>query len=199
MTGFCRSLCQLSVVYSLLATLGCAPAKINTAQLDPRQMISSWGTDDTRGLALPTYNAGIAAFADPPIGWKPDPPKIDANHVHQVWVSPTTDTAYGIIHFKLPLPVGAGLALAGFLDQMKKTQGDATLLERQDDPKLPGVRFTARGGVYTLRANLIVQGWEGWAVYAGTQRGKPIDSIELDFAVRAREHTAVGRPESSGK
>ena len=89
--------------------------------------------------------------------------------------------------------------LAGFLDQMKKTQGDATLLERQDDPKLPGVRFTARGGVYTLRANLIVQGWEGWAVYAGTQRGKPIDSIELDFALRAREHTVVGRPESSGK
>ena len=185
---------RLLVVYSLLLTAGFASSKH-----DPAQTQAPWGTADTRGLSLPVYNGDVVAFCDPPIGWKPDPIKSDANHVHQIWLSPTTDTAYGIIHFKLPLPVGADLALSGFLAQMKKTEGDATLLERHDDPHLPGIRFTARGGVYTIRANLIVRGWEGWAVYAGTERGKPIDSIELDFALRAREHTCIGRPESLGK
>jgi hypothetical protein len=190
---FCLPVFCLAV-YSLLWIVGCASQKT-----DLNQIQAHWGEGDTRGLSLPSYNPDVDAICDPPVGWKPDPLKSDDNHVHQVWLSPTTNTAYGVIHFKLPLPVGANLALSGFLSQMKKTEGDATLLDRHDDPSLPGIRFTARGGVYTIRANLIVHGWEGWAVYAGTQRGKPIDQAELDFAFRAREHTHVGRPESLGK
>jgi hypothetical protein len=199
MTGLCRVVAQFVpvfslVVYTLLLTPGCASQKT-----DPGQTQLQWGSGDTKGLTYPSYNKDVVAFCDPPEGWKPDPLKVDPNHVHQVWLSPTTDTAYGVIHFKLPLPVGADIALSGFLAQMKKTEGDATLLERHDDPNLPGVRFVARGGFYTIRGNLIVQGWEGWTVYAGTERGKPIDPIELDFAVRARDHTRVGRPENMGK
>jgi hypothetical protein len=172
---------------------GCSSQKT-----DLKKLQTHWGEGDTAGLTLPSYNKDVETIVDPPVGWKPDPLKTSQNHVHQVWLSPTTNTAYGVIHFQMPLPVGADLALSGFLSQMKKTEGDATLLERHDDPNLPGIRFVARGGLYTIRANLIVRGWEGWAVYAGTQRGKPIDPIELDFATRAREHTHIGRPENSG-
>jgi hypothetical protein len=178
---------------ALILFAGCSSQKT-----DLRQFALHWGEGKTTGLTFPAYNKDVDAIVCPPVGWKPDPLKSSPNHIHQVWLSPTTDTAYGVIHFKMPLPVGADIALTGFLAQMKKTEGDATLLELHDDPNLPGIRFVAHGGLYTIRANLIVRGWEGWAFYAGTQRGKPIDPIELDFATRAREHTRIGRPENSG-
>ena len=86
--------------------------------------------------------------------------------------APPRATAYGVIYFKMPLPVGRDLALSGFLNQMKKTEGDVVLLSRRDDASLPGIRFEAEGGIYNIRANLIVNGWEGWSVYVGTRRSK---------------------------
>ena len=44
-----------------------------------------------------------------------------------------------------------------------------------------------------------VDGFEGWAIYAGTLRNQQIMEDELDMAIRAREHTKVGRPENPGK
>jgi hypothetical protein len=153
----------------------------------------------TQSLTLPYYDEDVEAVVDPPEGWNPDPQKSSPQHVHQVWVSPTGATAYGVIHFKLPLPVGASLALDGFLAGMKKSEGSAKLISQADDPNLPGIRFVAEGGEYTIRSNLIVDGWEGWAIYAGTRVSKTIIPAELDMAERAREHTQVGQPGTSGK
>jgi hypothetical protein len=159
---------------------------------------AGWTAADRRDLSAPKFDPDVQTVCNPPIHWQPQPLKSTSAHIHQIWLSPTGATAYGIIYFKLPLPVGANLALSGFLSQMKQTEGDATLLDEKSDPQLPGIRFTARGGLYTIHANLIVRGWEGWTVYAGTERDKPIRQDELDIAVRAREHTLVGRPENSG-
>jgi hypothetical protein len=153
----------------------------------------------TQSLTLPYYDDDVEAVVDPPVGWNPDPQKSSPQHVHQVWVSPTGATAYGVIHFKLPLPVGTSLALDGFLGGMKKSEGSANLISQEDDPNLPGIRFVAEGGEYTIRSNLLVDGWEGWAIYAGTRRSIPINPVELDMAERAREHTQVGQPGTSGK
>jgi len=160
------------------------------------QIRAQWTTPDTRDLTLPTFNPDVVAVCDPPIGWKPDPIKVSPNHIHEVWLSPTGATAYGVIHFNMPLPAGLNLALTGFLNEMKSTEGEARLLSREDDPKLPGIRFVAEGGMYRIHANLIVDGWEGWTVYAGTFRSKPVVPSELETAVRARENTHVGRPEN---
>ena len=75
----------------------------------------------------------------------------------------------------------------------------ANLLSQKDDPNLPGIRFVAEGGEYTIRTNLIIVGWEGWAIYAGTRRSIPMIPAELDMAERAREHSQVGQPGTSGK
>jgi hypothetical protein len=160
----------------------------------PKQTAANWTTADNAGLALPFFDADVDALCTPPVGWNKNPLKSSSNHVHQVWLSPTGDTAYGVIHFKIPLPVGQNLAFDGFLSQMKQTEGEATLLERHDDPSLPGIRFVAAGGMYVIRANLFVATWEGWTVYAGTLKSGPILQNELDLAIRAREHTRVGRP-----
>jgi hypothetical protein len=190
MTGCVRfplSAVLLAVVFALA---GCSASH----KSDPIEPNST----ELLGLSPPFYNSDVQAMCDPPVGWKPQPLKASENHTDQVWLSSTGDTAYGVIHFKMPLPVGSGLAFLGFLNQMKKIQGEATLLDRHDDPNLPGIRFVAQGGRYCLRANLQVAGWDGWTVYAGTLKSGPILPKELDLAIRAREHTRVGRLQVSG-
>lgn len=157
-------------------------------QLDPYVAEPIFG-----GLTTPAPLAAVEAVVAPPVGWKPDPLKASDRHNHQVWISPSGNTAYGIIRFKMPLPVGAELALRhGFMPEMRRTEGEARLLSSRRDPSLPGVRFVAEGGLYRLRSNMITRGWRGWAVYAGTIRKAEIVPDELALAELAREHTTVG-------
>ena len=79
-----------------------------------------------------------------------------------------------------------------FLNQMRASEGEATLLEKRWDPNLNALRFVAEGGQYIVRTNLFVHGFSGWAVYAGTLRAYPVDQAELELAEQAREDTVVG-------
>jgi hypothetical protein len=97
-----------------------------------------------------------------------------------------------VLRVSLPLPIGKGLTLSGFLGEMKHQEGRADLIERNDDPQLPGVRFVAESNIHRVRCNLIVRGWRAWFVYAGTLVGQPIMPMELELATQAREHTRVG-------
>src|SRR6185437_12967581 len=96
----------------------------------------------------------LHAFVAPPPGWKPDPLKSAPQHTHRVWISPSGNTAYGVIYFRLPFPVGEDLALWGFMQHMKSAQGEATLLSKAHDTKKDCIRFVAEGGRYKIRANL---------------------------------------------
>lgn len=144
------------------------------------------------GLTPPKRDEAVKAAVVPPVGWKAEPLKSSSQHQHQVWLSPSRDTAYGVVYFGLPWPVGPDLVLWGFMRHMDAVAGGATLLSEQRDDRLPGIRFVAEAGIYVIRTNLIVKGFEGWAVYAGTVRGKPVNESELQTAMRAREQTRVG-------
>ena len=87
------------------------------------------------------------------------------------------------------MPVGADLALWGFLSQMKKSEGEATLISKNYDDKVQTLRFVAEGGLYKIRTNLFTSGFQGWAVYAGTLRKFPVNAEELTEAETARENT----------
>jgi hypothetical protein len=130
----------------------------------------------------------------PPVGWQKEPLKTSDRHKHQVWLSPSGNTAYGVIRFTMPLPVGPDLALRhGILPEMRRTEGEATLISSQRDDRLPGLRFVAEGGKYRLRTNLMTRGWKGWAVYAGTLRENDVNPAELELAELARERTEINR------
>src|SRR5687768_15902774 len=58
------------------------------------------------GLDDPTALAEVQAVVVPPAGWTPEPLKASNRHTHQVWISPTGNTAYGVIRMRLPIPVG---------------------------------------------------------------------------------------------
>jgi hypothetical protein len=153
-------------------------------------------TSPLTGLSEPAPLEVVEAIVAPPLGWKPDPLKQSATHKHQVWISPTGNTAYGVIHVQMPLPLGPDLALIGFMSSMRKSEGEGILLEHHTDPALPGIRFVAEGGLYKLRAILVTRDWVAWAVYAGTLRGKPEIAGELNLAERAREATIIGLPQT---
>jgi hypothetical protein len=153
-----------------------------------------------RGIAEPESLADVDAVVTPPSGWTADPIKSSDQHKHQVWKSPTGKTAYGVIHFSLPLPVPATWVLDPFLNQMKKSEGEANLVGSPlKDDSLPGVRFTVEGGDYRMRVNLICKGFRGWAVYAGTLREQEEVPAELHLAEAAREKTQVGVPSANGQ
>jgi len=175
---------QRSLAILLLLTLaGCHP---------PRKSITSAALLPT--LSAPVVWPGLNARVVPPIGWRADPIKSSGSHQHQVWVSPSGSTAYGVIRFNLPLPVGADLVLWGFLREMRKSEGSAELISKAPDPDLPGLRFIAKGGRYTVRTNLTTRGFTGWAVYAGTLTNQSINQEELAIAEAARERTVVNSP-----
>jgi hypothetical protein len=137
-------------------------------------------------------NKDVRASVVPPAGWQPEPLKATPKHKHQVWLSPTGDTAYGVIRFELPLPLPVELVLLGFISEMKRDQGEAKLLYSESDKLLSGLRFACEGGRYRLRGNMLVRGAGGWVVYAGTLRARAENPPELAVAELAREQTRVG-------
>jgi hypothetical protein len=190
--GECGAIVLLLAFSALQLLAGCA----SSLPSRPKATHANW--TQSPDLTTPAFDPAVLATCDPPVGWITRPIKVRPNSVHQSWVSPSGLTAYGVIQFTLPLPVGLNLALDGFLAGMRRTEGSADLVEKQDDPNLMCIRFVANGAAHCIRANLFVDGFKGWTVYAGTVAGKKIDEKELESAIRARENTVVGKPESSG-
>jgi hypothetical protein len=186
---------RLTLIVAASALLcGCAHephVKLASMRMAPPQYYR------TVGLAQPIPNADVEAQCVPPEGWKPEPLRKSERHTHQIWLSPTGKTAYGVIHFNLPLPVGVNIVHFEFLREMKKREGEAIELSQRTDPSLPGLRFVCEGGRYKMRVNLICNGFDGWAVYAGTFKGETPIPEELELAERARENTVLGLPERS--
>ena len=109
-----------------------------------------------------------------------------------MWIGPSGHTAFGVIKFSLPLPVGPEMVLPFFLREMRASEGQATLIEKHHDADLDALRFVAEGGLYKVRSILMTRGWKGWVIYAGTLRAHDEDEYELDLAEQARENTRVG-------
>ena len=147
------------------------------------------------GLLPAAPNEDVQAMVAPPVGWTPQQLKFSDRHTHQIWLSPTGDTAYGAIRFKLPWPIGPRLLMGRFLAEMKRVEQSAILISKEDDPELPGIRFVAESSIHRVRVNLMTHGFRGWAFYAGTVVGRPENAAELQLAERAREASSAGLPQ----
>jgi hypothetical protein len=167
----------------LAALMGCASR---------RAQLGAGATTLPSGLSQAVIVPSVEATCIPPQGWVMQPLKESKNHAHQLWLSPTGDTAYGVIRFSLPLPIGPDTVLWFFLREMRATEGEARLVSKRRDPELKGLRFVAEGGLYVVRTNLTTRGLRGWAVYAGTLRNRDIRPDELSLAELARENTETG-------
>ena len=79
--------------------------------------------------------------------------------------------------------------------EMRRVEQTATLISKQDDPELPGIRFVAESSIHRVRVNMTIHGFRAWAFYAGTVVGRPENKAELELAERAREASSPGLPE----
>jgi hypothetical protein len=172
---------------------GALPAGAALASTDQSSVSDALSDTSDIDLSEPVGVSELEAVVSPPLGWRPDPVKRSRSHAHQAWLSPSRRTAYGVIRMNLPLPfIGPDTVLPRFIDQMRQTEGEAKLISRRSDGRLPGVRFVAEGGEYRLRANLITRGFRAWAVYAGSLRDQPEEPDELRQAQAARDQTRIG-------
>ena len=178
----------LTLVSLAFLCIGCASS--SSPSTPPSSRDAAQTAAFCEQLSAPTPVDELDALVVPPRGWTREPFKTSDRHNHLVWVSPTGGAAYGVIHFTMPLPVGEDLALHGFLAEMKRSEGEATLLSKNRDGER--VRFVAEGGKYRIRGILLTRGFGGWAVYAGTLRSQSPAVDELALAVQARENTALG-------
>src|SRR4051812_10699707 len=114
--------CRIGVILLLSVVVGCQSHKPRRAPAVPTSQAVRLA--EAEGLTPPTKDPVLAAVVVPPAGWKAEPLKETEKHKHQVWLSPSGNTAYGVIFFTMPWPVGQDLALWGFLQQMKRTEGE---------------------------------------------------------------------------
>lgn len=168
------------------------PLLLSACQSRPAAPPRSAAQETVIGLSRPVLLDAVEALCMPPLGWTPEPLKSSDRHTHQVWISPTGNTAYGVMHIRLPLPVGPGVVLWAFQNEMRRRHQESIILDQMEDRSLPGLRFIAEGGPYRIRVNLITRGRGAWVIYAGTLRHEPEVPEELRLAERAREHTAIG-------
>lgn len=171
-----------AIALFLLTLAGCRSAPLNPV----------FATDRPATLASHAFVADLNATPAPPHGWALDEPRVDSDSYQLVWISPTGQTAYGVIRFDLPFPVGHDLTLFGFLRTMRAQDGQADLLDKQWDPDREALRFVVRGKQYELSALMIVRGSAGWVSYAGTRVETPVVESEKAIAEQARERTRFG-------
>jgi len=143
----------------------------------------------SRSLAPATAPSGL--YVTPPVGWVEESAQVTAQSSTRVWVSPSGATALGEIRFTLPFPVGHEWALWGFLQNMKKSEGRADLIEKQWDSSMNVLRFVAEGGRYRVRTNLFVRDSAGVAIFAGTLIERPVNDDELSIAEQARDAVQI--------
>jgi hypothetical protein len=151
------------------------------------QPLTNTGLADAQGVEA------VHAVVKPPVGWQLEPVKETDGSVHYTWKSPTGNTAFGVIHFGMPLPVPTWVVYPNIIQKMKEHEGEANVIEGPlKDESLPGMRFTVESGDYRMRTNLITKGFRGWMIYAGTMRDRTEDPAELELAEKSRDKTQVG-------
>lgn len=140
-------------------------------------------------LAFNTFSI----YGNPPAGWRKKANTADPRAEHIVWTSPSGNTAFGVIFFHLPWPIGHDLTFRyGVLPEARRREGTAEVLDKHWDPEIEGLRFTIRTPRYTAETKMFVRGTRGWAAYSGFQTTRPVNQEELDQAIHAREDVEFG-------
>lgn len=95
------------------------------------------------GLDRPVLVESIEALVPTPTGWIAQPLKQGSNHKHQIWISPSDHTAFGVLFVSLPFPAAlvplgyrVDRVLDGFLGEMKKREGRRSYrTQRRPEPE----------------------------------------------------------------
>lgn len=184
---------RLLVLLIATALAGCSRSTLRASEFPSSRPVA--------GVGHGYFEYRLEAFVVPPKGWTMDPPKLGERHTHLAWISPTRDTAYGVIYATIPGFVPVALmplrmlhdqVLERIMAAMKEDQGEARLLSKRWDAGADKMRFQAEGGLYRIDCVLTVRRYSAWTVYVGRLRQREENPREIATAEKARQATLVG-------
>src|SRR5688500_3520143 len=171
-------LCMLA-----FGSTGCARSTLRAGEAPASRPVEGIG----RGFFEPR----VEAFVVPPKEWTMDAPKITDRHAHLAWISPTGDTAYGVIYARIPsyvpvavMPaeVGHSQVVGRVMVEVRADEGEATLLGKSWDEDADELHFVAEGGLYRVDSVLTVRGLSAWTLYVGRLREREENPAEVELA-----------------
>jgi hypothetical protein len=178
-----KSLASLFLALVLVAGgTGCGSAQ----PVSVRRLIHHQAMIDFSGLKSVEHFEVVKAQGAPPAAWKPLALKRHSMYTDMQWRSPSSTTAVGVAHVRMPLPLGARALLWFAKNQYAKQSDDGRMLGQWVD-ELGRSWFEAQTNKYHVRGFIVTKGFEAWIVYTGRKTTVPTDVLEISLAARAME------------
>lgn len=188
MDGMIRSFNPKSwLFFGVLMLMGAGGTGCQTAQpVSMNRLLHHQAMIDFAGLAPLKQYEIVKAEAAPPHSWKELVPKRTSLFTDMQWRAPSGNTAVGVAHVKMPLPLDAR-AVVWFAKQRysKQSEGGRVIGQWVDD--LGRSWFEAANNKYHVRGFVMTKGFEAWIIYSGYKSQQPTDLAELTIAARAME------------
>ncbi|MGB7156836.1 MAG: hypothetical protein WBD40_02145 [Tepidisphaeraceae bacterium] len=178
---------------SLLVALLAVGSGCQSAQpVSVRRLISHQAMIDFSGLRSVEQFDGVKAQGAPPMSWKPLAVKRGPLYTDMQWKSPSSATAVGVAHVRMPLPFNARALLWFAKGHYAKESEDGRILGQWVD-EMGRSWFEAENNKYHVRGFIVTRGFEAWIIYSGYKMTEPIDMFELALGARSLE-TMVPTP-----
>ena len=172
---------------SLLGLLMAGGVGCQSAQpVSMNRLINHQAMIDFSGLGSLKHYDNVKAEAAAPMSWKELVPKKTSIYTDMQWRSPSGNTAVGVAHVKMPLPLNAGSVVWFAKQRYAKQSEDGKLIDQWVDV-LGRSWFEAENKKYHVRGFVVTKGFEAWIVYSGFKTQEPIDTSELAMAARSME------------
>ena len=175
-------LLHIAVCAAAALTVGCQQG----ATVVHRRLIQHQAMIDFSGLKPAEAVENVNVQAAIPRNWEVRKPHTSAMYTHQQWRSPSTKTAVGTAHLRLPLPITTGMLFWIAKREYSNTANDGKILSEWTDD-LGRRWFEAENDKYRVRGYAVVQGLQAWVIYFGYKWNLPIEPAELSLAARAAD------------
>ena len=141
---------------------------------------------DFSGLSSVQQYDVVKAQAAPPQSWRELVPKRSSLYTDMQWRAPSGNTAVGVAHVKMPLPLNAQTLVWFAKSRYAKQSEDGRVIGQWVDD-LGRSWFEAENNKYHVRGYIMTKGFEAWIIYSGFKTQQPIDTSELALGARAME------------
>ena len=179
-----RSFSTLALTLVALAFVGTGCA--STSKVTNRRLIQHQAMIDFSGLKAPETLQDVRVTCSVPSSWSAMPLKKTGLYAHQQWKSPSTNSGIGVVHVKLPLPLGEKTILWLAKQEYTKKSNDGKEVAQWTDT-VGRHWFEAENNQYHVQGYVIARGFNAWLVYFGYKTHSTPDVAELSLAARCAE------------
>lgn len=151
-----------------------------------RRMMETILSIDFTGLKPAETIEPLHVSVSAPKTWEAMPLVKTPLYTHQQWRSPSRLTGMGVVHAKLPLPLGRKMVVWLAKKEYTKRANDGRVIAEWEDD-VGRTWFEAQNDKYHVRGYVQVEGFGVWFVYYGHKTATAPDPAEISLAARSVE------------